>query len=186
MGKLSANMQRLVEEVLSPKVNWRDVLARFLTKCKDDTRTFARPNRRFISQGLYLPSSSGERLGRVAVYIDCSGSIGSKELSEFAAEIRAIHEDMHPEATHVGYFDTEVCHYDVFTPDDTIAVAPHGGGGTAFSPIFKHIEANNINPVACVVLTDLCCNDFGDAPDYPVLWVSNYSDKAPWGEVVKM
>lgn len=186
MGKLSANMQRFVNEVLQPKVDWRDVLARFLTKCKDDTRTFARPNRRFLSQGLYLPTTSGERLGKVAVYIDCSGSIGDKELAEFAAELRAIHEDMRPESLHVGYFDTVVSHLDVFMPDDTVAVAPHGGGGTAFSPIFKHIEDNAIEPVACVVLTDLCCTDFGDAPDYPVLWVSNGLDQAPWGEVVKM
>jgi len=186
MGKLSANMQRFVDEVLQPKVDWRDVLSRFLTKCKDDTRSFARPNRRFLSQGLYLPSTSGERLGEVAVYIDCSGSIGPKELAEFAAELKAIHEDMRPAKLHVGYFDSEVSHLDVFGPDDTVTVAPHGGGGTAFSPIFKHIAANNIEPVACVVLTDLCCDDFGAAPDYPVLWVSNASDKAPWGEVVKM
>lgn len=186
MGKLSAGMERFVGELLQPKVDWRDVLARFLTKCKDDTRSFARPNRRFLSQGLYLPTTSGERLGRVAVYVDCSGSIGDREISEFAAEIRAIHEDMRPESLHVGYFDSKVSHLDVFTPDDTVVVKPHGGGGTAFSPIFKHIEENNINPVACVVLTDLCCDDFGPAPDYPVLWVSNHSDKAPWGEVVKM
>ena len=186
MGKLSANMERFVGEFLNPKVDWRDVLSRFLTKCKDDTRSFARPNRRFLSQGLYLPTSTGERLGRVAVYVDCSGSIGDREISEFAAEIRAIHEDMRPEALHVGYFDAEVSHLDVFTPDDSVVVTPHGGGGTAFSPIFRHIEEQGINPVACVVLTDLCCNDFGPAPDYPVLWVSNHSDAAPWGEVVKM
>jgi hypothetical protein len=44
----------------------------------------------------------------------------------------------------------------------------------------------NIEPVATVFLTDLCCNDFGPAPDHPVLWVSNELDEAPWGEVVKI
>jgi predicted metal-dependent peptidase len=72
-------------------------------------------------------------------------------------------------------------------PDDDIGklVSP-GTGGTAFSPIFQFLEDNDINPVATVVLTDLCCDDFGPAPSYPTLWVSNYADKAPWGEVVKM
>ena len=37
-----------------------------------------------------------------------------------------------------------------------------------------------------VVLTDLCCSDFGPATPYPTLWVSNHSDSAPWGDVVMM
>jgi predicted metal-dependent peptidase len=95
-------------------------------------------------------------------------------------------EDGNPTALHVVYFDSEVSHYEYFGRDDEVHIEAHGGGGTAFSPIFKYLDNNGINPVACIVLTDLCCNDFGDMPDYPVLWVSNHSDKAPWGEVVKM
>ena len=60
------------------------------------------------------------------------------------------------------------------------------GGGTAFSPIFRFMQDKDIDPVACVVLTDLCCDDFGDEPAYPVLWVSNMKGDAPWGEIVYM
>lgn len=186
MGKMSVTMQRLVDEVLQPKVDWRDVLQRFMQKAKTDTRSFARPNRRFLAQGLYLPTVSGEALGEVAVAIDCSGSIGARELNEFAAEVRAIHEDMRPSKMHIIHFDSEVSKYETFTPDDTVAIGTDKTGGTAFSPIFRKLSEENADVVACVVLTDLCCNDFGDQPDYPVLWVSNYSDKAPWGEVVKI
>lgn len=186
MGKLSANMERFVGELLRPKVAWQDVLRRFMQRAKTSTRSWARPNRRFLSQGLYLPSVSGETLGEIVVAVDCSGSIGPREIDEFAAEIRAIHEDTQPVATHVVYFDSEVCHVDHFAADDMLHIKPHGGGGTAFSPIFKFVADASITPVACVVLTDLCCDDFGSAPDYPVLWVSNHSSKAPWGEVVKV
>jgi hypothetical protein len=48
------------------------------------------------------------------------------------------------------------------------------------------MQEHGIDPVACVFLTDLCCSDFGDAPDYPVLWVSTESGTAPFGEVVLM
>jgi len=34
MGKLSAGMERLVDEVLRPKVDWRDVMQRFLSSAK--------------------------------------------------------------------------------------------------------------------------------------------------------
>jgi predicted metal-dependent peptidase len=186
MGKLSANMQRFVNEVLQPKVDWRDVLRRFVQKAKTDQRTFARPNRRFLSQGLYLPSVSGEVLGEIVIAVDCSGSIGEREINEFATEVKTLKEDGNPAALHIIYFDSEVSHYEYFGRDDEVHVEPHGGGGTAFSPIFRYVNDNGINPVACIVLTDLCCDDFGDMPDYPVLWVSNHSDKAPWGEVVKM
>ena len=57
MGKLSAGVERLVGELLTPKVLWADVLQRFVIKAKTDDRTFARPNRRFIQQGMYLPVS---------------------------------------------------------------------------------------------------------------------------------
>jgi len=186
MGKLSANLARLVDEVLQPKVDWRDVLRRFIEKCKDDTRSFARPNRRFLSQGLYLPTASGERLGEIAFAIDCSGSIGQAELNQFAAEIRAVKEEGNPSAIHAVYFDSEVCHYDRFGRDDELQFAPHGGGGTDFAPVFEYMAEHGIEPVACVFLTDLCCSDFGDQPDYPVLWVSTDEGTAPFGEVVLM
>lgn len=186
MGKLSAGMERLVSQTLQPKVDWREVLRKFVQRQKNDTRSWAKPNRRMATMGLYLPSISGEVLGEVAVAIDCSGSVGEKELNEFAAEFRAIWEDMSPAKAHVIYFDSEVCHYDKFERGDDATIAAHGGGGTAFSPVFRYMEQHQINPVATVFLTDLYCDDFGPAPEHPVLWVTNGADKAPWGEIVRM
>lgn len=186
-GKLSANMERLVDEVLNPKVDWRDVLRRFVEKCKTDQRTWARPNRRFVSQGLYLPSADGEAMGELVVGADCSGSCWDV-LNQFAAEVKTIHEDQKPSKITVIYFDSSVSHVDEFGRDDEFHMEGHGGGGTAFSPIFKKIEELGIEPVACVVLTDLYCGDFGPAPEYPVLWVSNGKDgeDTPFGETICM
>jgi len=186
MGKMSAGLERLVDEILKPKVDWRDVLQRFVVKCRSDQRSWARPNRRFLSQGLYLPSVSGESLGEIAFAVDCSGSIGQDEINQFASEISTVWQDQRPTKVHVIYFDSEVSHYDEFEQEDEPVVKPHGGGGTAFSPVFKYMMEHGIEPVACIFLTDLCCDDFGDAPDYPVLWVSTHDDKAPFGEVVMM
>lgn len=186
MGKLSAGVERLVGELLTPKVLWADVLQRFIVKAKTDDRTFARPNRRFIQQGMYLPSITGEVMGEIVWAVDCSGSIGQEEIDQFATEIIKVWEDHKPTKTHVIYFDSEVSHYDSFGQDDRPEIKPHGGGGTAFSPVFNYMQDNDINPVACVFLTDLCCNDFGTEPDCPVLWVTTHSEDAPFGEVVKM
>jgi predicted metal-dependent peptidase len=185
-GKLSAGLRRLVGEILEPKVDWRDVLRQFVFKARTDDRSWARPNRRFIHRGMFMPSVSGEQMGEMLVAVDCSGSIGPKELNEFAAEIRAIHEDAGPVKLHIVYFDSEISHHDEYERHDTVDVQPHGDGGTAFSPIFRYAEDHEIDPVCCVVLTDLQCDDFGPAPAYPVLWVTNDSTKAPWGQVIKM
>ena len=181
-------MSRLVGTLLKPKVDWRDVLQRFVVKQRNDDRSLARPNRRFISQGLYLPSVTGEGLGEIAFAIDTSGSIGEQELNQFASEVREVWESHKPEKIHVIYFDHEVCHADEFDRDTEPTFKPHGGGGTAFSPVFKYMQEKNINPVACIFLTDLCCSDYGDMPDYPVLWVSTYekADTPPFGEVTLM
>jgi|Laugresu1bdmlbsd_1035121.scaffolds.fasta_scaffold06038_6 predicted metal-dependent peptidase len=186
MGKMSAELERFVGNVLNPKVDWRDVMQRFLVKCKSDDRSFARPNRRFLSQGLYLPTSSGETLGEVLFAVDCSGSIGQAEIDQFAAEVRMVKEDLVPTKIHVVYFDSEVSHYESYEPNDSLNIRPHGGGGTDFAPVFKYMVDHGIEPVACVFLTDLCCDSFGEQPSCPVLWVSTQADQAPFGEVVMM
>lgn len=186
-GNISDRLSRFVDAMINPVVDWRSVLRQFVMRSKADRRSWARPNRRFISQGVYTPSADGESMGDMLVAVDCSGSISNKELAEFAAEITAIHQDARPAGLHVLYFDSDVAHYDRFEQDDEPVIKPHGGGGTAFSPIWKYAEAHDIEPVCCVVLTDLYCDDFGPAPDYPVLWVCNSDQfKVPFGEVIKM
>jgi len=186
MGKLSANIERLVGDILQPKVDWRDVLHRFVEKAKNDERSFARPNRRFVQQGLYLPTVSGEVMGELAFCVDMSGSINDETAAQFAAEMLTVFEDARPSKLHIIFFSHEVCAYDLIERDGEFKFNPRGYGGTAFSPCFKYMQENDINPVACVFLTDLCCDDFGNAPEFPVLWVSTEKGTAPFGEVVLM
>jgi predicted metal-dependent peptidase len=185
-GQMSSNIQRLVDTVLKPKVDWREVLRRFVASKAKNESSFARPKRRFISQDLYLPSLSGEQLGEICVAIDCSGSVDEKELAMFFAELRAIKEDMLPERLHVIYFDHQVSHVDSFERDEEFTQHQPTTGGTAFSPIFRKITEIGSQPEACVVLTDLVCSDFGPTPPYPVLWITTDQTETPWGEVVEM
>lgn len=185
-GKMTENVKRLVGELLSSKVDWRKVLRQFVVKCKDDTRSWCRPNRRFLCQNIYVPSRDGEVMGEIVVAVDCSGSIDNEQLQQFASEIRSLAEDTNPERVHVVYFDAKVCHYDVFERYEQVTVSPRGGGGTAFSPVFKFMEQQGIFPECCVFLTDLYSGDFGSQPDYPVLWVTTGSTEAPFGEVIEM
>lgn len=186
VGNLPAGIARLVEELVTPKVDWRNVLQNFLVRCKADERSYARPNRRFLNHPFIMPSVDGEAMGELVVAIDCSGSVGDDDLRQFASELNDIKANLRPRLLHVLYFDTKVSHYESYGPDDNLNIAAHGGGGTRFSPVFEYIEREGIEPVATVFLTDLCCYDFGEPPMHPVLWVSNGRDEAPFGEVVMM
>lgn len=183
MGKLSAGMARLVDDILNPTVDWRDVLQKFVVKHKTDERSFSRPNRRFLSQGLYMPSRSGERMGPIAFFVDCSGSVDDAQLAQMAAEVRTVHEDLHPEKLHVVYFDAEVTHYDCFLPDDTVSISFHGGGGTDVRTAFDFLDAEgHADGLACtIVLTD-GYTPYPEGSNTPVIWAMTTDMTAPFGE----
>jgi predicted metal-dependent peptidase len=183
MGKLSAGMARLVDAILNPTVDWREALQKFVVKHKTDERSFARPNRRFLSQGLYMPSRSGEIMGEMAFLVDCSGSVDDKQLAQMAAEIRTVHEDMRPEKLHVVYFDSTVSHYECYGPDDSLDIRFHGGGGTDVRAAFNYLddEALSDNLVCTVVLTD-GYTPYPDGCNTPVIWAMTTNEVAPFGE----
>lgn len=183
-GKLSAGIARLVNEMTATRVDWKSVLRRFLSERAKVDLSYARPKRRYLADDIYLPSLIGEKMGCIAIAVDCSGSIRDAILEAFAAEIKAIIADVAPGMTHVLYFDTEILKQDSFGPEDAFKINAIGGGGTMFSPIFTHIDSSELNPIACVVLTDLECSDFGPAPEYPVLWASIAEGHTPFGETV--
>ena len=73
-GKLGSGGARDLEELLKPQIDWRDVLREFIsTTCAGkDFSTWARPNRRFVSTGVYMPSGISEKVGELVIAIDTS------------------------------------------------------------------------------------------------------------------
>src|SRR5262249_30746325 len=74
-GALPGGLARLVEEVLQPKVDWREVLREFVSCQARTDYSWNPPSRRFLQQGLYLPSLRSEELGAIVLAVDISGSI---------------------------------------------------------------------------------------------------------------
>jgi predicted metal-dependent peptidase len=67
---------------------------------------------------IYLPSVESETVGELVIAIDTSGSIGQKELNEFASEIVSICETVTPERVRVLWWDTKVHGEQIFEPAD--------------------------------------------------------------------
>lgn len=185
-GKCPVGLDRVLEQSEEASVNWKEALRRCYSETLAADYTWARPNRRFIGTGLYLPAIRKEGVGELGIAVDCSGSISNRTLSLFAAEISALIEENHPERVHVLYFDAAVQKVEVYEFGQPISLAPKGGGGTEFEPVFEYLDEHHIAPHALVFLTDLCGSFPENEPSYPVIWASTEHGEPPFGSVVYM
>lgn len=183
-GREPASIERPLTESRQSTQDWRSVLRDFVAARTPSDYRWNPPNRRFVASGLYLPSVARTGLGTIVIGVDTSGSIGEKELEQFAGEISSICEEAQPEAVHVVYCDAAVQGVQEFEPAEPIQLKPKGGGGTDFRPVFQWVEENSIDAVCLIYLTDLCCHSFPDPPEYPVLWVSDSRRMGPFGETL--
>lgn len=175
-GKMGGTDSRELEELLKPQVDWREVLREFIsTTCAgNDYSTWARPNRRLMSQGVYMPSGISQSVGELVVAIDTSGSINKRTLTTFLSEVKSICDTVHPEQVRLLYWGHEVVGDESYKTDELdgliTSTKPMGGGGTDVNCVTQYMTAEGINPQACIVLTDgYLCGNWGEW-SCPVLW----------------
>ena len=191
-GKMQGNKNRSVNELLEPKVNWREQLREFVNAtCKNKDRTsWKRPHKRFIGHDIYMPSMIGEAIGQVVIGIDTSGSIGDKELSEFLTEVVAICDDVSPSSIELLYWDTVVAGHETYHQGDYKSLVqstkPAGGGGTHVGCVNQYIKDKRIQPEAIIILTDgYVEDDFGGNWEYPTLWaITSKHITSPHGKTI--
>lgn len=191
-GKLPAGLERMVDEILEPKIPWRDVLARFVTEKALNDWSWARPNRRYMPLGLFLPAPDGVTIARGAVACDTSGSMDQEMLREVCSEalgLLSMYEGdggSTPELD-LYWFDHACHHQQVSEPSD---IKPIGGGGTSFACVFNLLKDRQHRPAWLVMLTDGYCDDFGEDPGVPVLWILTKQRvekfTPPFGEVAHL
>ena len=183
-GKMGSGGDLGLEELLQPQVNWREALREFIqTTCAgSDYSTYSKPNRRYLSSGIYMPSGISEQVGELVLAIDTSGSIGKKELAAFLSEVKEICDTVHPDGVRLLYWDTKVCRdekYDTHELDNIVnSTKPDGGGGTDVECVTDYIRDNNINAQAAIVLTDGHLYGGWGQWSMPVLWCIMDNDHA--------
>lgn len=190
-GKGGGNALRDLDDLLNPKVDWRQVLRDFVSAvCSGrDYSSWRKPNRRFLSQDIIMPSLVSERVGHMVVGIDTSGSIGGPELARFLTEVMAVAEQVNPDKVDLIYWDAEVAGHEVYNSGTLSTLInstkPKGGGGTDPTCVPKYLDKHGIKPECVIMLTDGYVGSWGDW-DVPVLWAICGGNKttAPVGKTV--
>jgi predicted metal-dependent peptidase len=184
-GAVPQGMQRLLDQVTAPQLDWRSLLWRFLVKTPTD---FADFDRRHIYRGLYLETLCADAV-RVHVAIDTSGSIEEEQLAMFLAELGGILAAYPHLTAELYYADSAL--YGPYSLEKFAEIPrPQGGGGTSFVPFFAHLADSNALPSdPCVYLTD----GHGDFPSEArpnTLWVVTpgglVSEDFPFGDVLRL
>ena len=184
-GNLPADLKELIEGILKPKASASDLVREFFTDQKSQEPTWSRRNRRI--QHINLPGCERDSLGSLVVAVDCSGSISMAALKTFNGMIESIANDLQVQEIHVVTCNTAIKSVKTFYSGEEIKIDVMPCGGTAFAPVFEHVEQAGWNPVGLIYLTDLDCYDTPPEPSYPVCWATYDSRRpAPFGYQVKI
>ena len=188
IGSAPGFLKRLLNKLNTPRVNWQILLRQFIRLCRGGGYSWMRPNRRFISCGLYLPGRQTKNFSGI-VALDTSGST-TGALPQFVAELTGLLKSF-------GKFDLTIIECDakiqqiwtVSSNEPMPDLTQHkfeGGGGTDFTPVFGYIRDHHLAPNVLIFFTDGCGPCPENKPPYPVLWMLTQFGRAPvpWGQVI--
>lgn len=180
-GKLSQSLMRFVDELLSPQLPWRALLARYMMNAARDDYSFQRPSRR-ESEAL-MPRLYSQSVN-VVVALDTSGSVTSDELRAFLGEIDALKAQVRAGVTLHACDDKLDPHGPWrFAMWETMDLPGEisGGGGTDFRPVFEWVERDRLAPDLLVYFTDAEGRFPEREPHYPVVWLVKGKAGVPFG-----
>lgn len=181
-GKVPAGLERFVEDILEPKLDWRHVLAEFVVSTAKDDYSWRRLNKRHLHRGIYAPSLYSETVN-IGFAMDTSGSMSTEELQEGLAELQGVCNAFPSSNLHLFACDAALHHYQEVSHSDEIDVAGmvKGGGGTIFTAVFEKIRDDDIHIDCLVYFTDADVTFPEEPPEYPVLWVVKGNKEVPFG-----
>ena len=186
-GNVPQGIQRLIKDLVEPKMNWKELLQQSFESTIKDDFTMMRPSRRGACTDAILPGMSPGEAIDIAVGIDMSGSIMDPAARVFLSEIQYIMNSFTTFKIHLFTFDTEVHNPQEFTSDNLENITDYelfGGGGTNFECIFTYLKDNNIVPERLVLFTDMFpWGSWGDEDYCDTLFVAHGTTtiEAPYG-----
>jgi predicted metal-dependent peptidase len=183
-----------LQDLLESKVDYREQLREFVraTCRKLEMSTWRRPNRRFMSMDIVMPTLYGQSIKELVLAVDASGSMMGKPLQVVMSEVEGVAQQLSIERIHLIYWDGDVERHEQYTaatfPQWRTTTTPMGGGGTTPVCVPRFLKEHKIKPDAVIVFTDGEVCGWGESEwDWPVLWgIYNPHNKitAPIGKTI--
>jgi len=199
-GCIPSAIQRMIDELAKPKVNWRAALRRAVQRVIHRRYSYKSPNKALFSRGLTIPGfrDAVNKLD-VCVFIDTSGSVSMEQLTAFISEFKGMMDAFPRYKVHVQCFDGEVVEESVMTLEKHSAAGVWetvkkqvaefsrqigGGGGTLFECNWDYLKKHKIKPRMIIMLTDgYPCAGWGDPRYAPTIFfmMGGQGITAPFG-----
>ena len=140
-GPMGNELRAIMDELFNPKIPWKKLLRNYCTDMVKSDYSWARPNRRFSD--IYLPSISGlsPSLKSANVYIDVSGSVDDKTVSNFLCEVLSMKNSLNLSKLTIQSFSTELADKTEVKQKSDFPKKFHTTGGTDIEPVIKDILA---------------------------------------------
>jgi len=192
-GKMPGALGRMIDQILNPKLNWRELLAQQIQSVIKSDYTFNRCSRKGTDAGIWLPAMNFDETIDIVIAFDMSGSIGQQPANEMISETLAIMDQYTNFNITAMCFDTNVYNVQTFGEHNREEFRDYevvGGGGTDFDCVFNYMKEEGIQPKKLVMFTDgYPWDSWGDASYCDTLFVIHGSDPgrhpvAPFGITV--
>ena len=191
-GNLPGAIQRMIQELTEPKMNWREIIQQQIVSTMKSDYTFMKPSRRSWHMDAILPGMINTDKIDICLALDASGSISEEMCREFLSEVRGIMDQYKDFRIHLWTFDTAVFNPQIFTPDNADELEDYvlgSGGGTDFDCNWEYMKAEGIEPKKFIMFTDGYPYDSWGDPDYcdTVFLINNRYERnieAPFGLTV--
>jgi len=185
-SNIPGDIKLMIDELLNPKLDWKTILANYMTSFSKDDYSYKRPNKRYMPD-MYIPTLYSESTGEVAVAVDTSGSVSDDMFTEFLTEINEIKQRLKPSLTTIIDFDTSIKNIHKLQADEDVTGLPFTGrGGTDLTPVFEYY--NQAPPEVLIIFSDLYCQKVQKDPGYPVIWIcfDNPNVEVNFGTLIHM
>jgi len=191
-GNLPGAIQRMVQELTEPKMDWREIIQQQIMSTIKSDYTWMRPSRKSWHTSAILPGQANDQMIDICLALDASGSISDKQCKEFLTEVKNIMDQYKDFRIHLWSFDTEVFNPQVFTPDNADELLDYkfgNGGGTEFECNWDWMKEQGIEPKKFIMFTDgWPFNSWGDEHYCDTIFLINNpyekNIEAPWGMTV--
>lgn len=156
-GRLPAGVERALRELEEPVFNWRQYIKKHVLGLRRREPSWMNPRRRAFDSGIILPGKKKEKMYRIHISLDTSGSVTDQELNDFLSEVYGAARQLRNVEITIWTFDGDIHNVQTFSKNKIHEIPKYkcyGNGGTDFMKNWEYMQENNIKPDIFIMFTD--------------------------------